>query len=141
MIAAPAAESVANAQLFVAQLDRIRIQLRGVVVNRIQLWPGGGPPTGALLDGSCLDREVDLLAAALGDPPDREAARAILSATREQAARVRDDFESSRSLRDRARELGCFFKQVPELPQDVHDLAGLAKLARAIASAGVVAKT
>lgn len=133
LIAGPGPESVVNAQLFVAQLDRIRIPLRGVVVNRMRSWPPGGAPSPALLSHSSLEDEINQLAKALADPPDTAAAGAVVAAARAQAERARDDRQACIPLYDDAETRGCFFREIPELPEDVHDLEGLAHVTRAIA--------
>jgi len=135
LIAGPAPESVANARLFVEHLDRIGIRLRGVVINRMQLWPGGGAGSPALLTGDSLDEDTERLARALADPPDLIAARATVAVAREVAERVRQDRESSRALRDDAKRRHCFLREIPELPQDVHDIDTLKRLSLAIGDA------
>jgi hypothetical protein len=45
---------------------------------------------------------------------------------------VRRDEEATAALRAGTRTLGCFWRRVPELPQDIHDLDGLARVADAL---------
>jgi hypothetical protein len=42
---------------------------------------------------------------------------------------VRQDRVATSPLRERARQKGYFWRPVPELPRDVHDLDGLARIA------------
>ena len=43
---------------------------------------------------------------------------------------VRRDDEALRPVREHARAGGLFYRQVPELPEDVHDLESLDRVAR-----------
>jgi hypothetical protein len=100
------------------------------VLNRARVWPApGGPPTRIPEDGADARARPSLafaLASPPGDPRDAEAAAtAAIAAAAEYASWVRRDEEATRGLRVHAEQLGCFFRRVPELPRDVHDLDGL----------------
>jgi hypothetical protein len=45
---------------------------------------------------------------------------------------VRRDARAIRDLREGAENAGRFWAQIPELAEDVHDLAGLARIADAV---------
>jgi len=137
LVAGPSPEATRNADLFLAHLDASRVPLVGVVVNRMHLWPGKGPPPEGL--GAAAENPGDLtaLASALADaaedadPASHEAeARAAIAAAREYADQVRMDISSTESLQADALRNGRFFRRIPELPRDVHDLAGLAQIQR-----------
>ena len=66
----------------------------------------------------------------------RRAAQAALSVLDGYAAMVQRDRVATASLRERAREKGYFWRPVPELPRDVHDLEGLAEIASLVFEAG-----
>jgi hypothetical protein len=112
------------------------VPLAGVIVNRVHLWPGGGPTPDRV---PTADRDADAAAAlarALHDDagdaadfPADAAARAALACADGYAAWVRSDAQSTRELTARVAALGGFVSRVPELPADVHDLEGLASVA------------
>ncbi|MBW2272035.1 MAG: ArsA family ATPase [Deltaproteobacteria bacterium] len=137
LVAGPSPEATRNANLFLAHLDASRVPLVGVVVNRTHLWPGKGPPPQELDPASASPEDLALLAGALAvaagdaDPAAHEPeARAAVAAASDYAAQVRMDITSSEPLRADAVQNGRFFRRVPELPLDVHDLAGLAQIRR-----------
>ena len=59
----------------------------------------------------------------------RRAAQAALSVLDGYAAMVQQDRVATSPLRERAQRNGYFWRAVPELPRDVHDLDGLARIA------------
>jgi anion-transporting ArsA/GET3 family ATPase len=133
----PAAESVAHAESFLARLTGSGVPLAGVVLNRARVWPDSGEPPAAIPAAGLESEAVRCLAHALahaqGPGLDAEgAARAAIAAAREYASLVRRDEEATGPLRVRTRKLGCFWRRVPELPQDIHDLDGLARVADAL---------
>ena len=122
--------------------------LVGVVLNRVHMWPGGGELPSALEPGRSHAAEVQLLARALlearpaaeADPAALEQAESCaleaVEAATSYASLVRLDARCAVSIRDRARAAGCFFRQVPELSHDVHDLQSLAVVERHLLGAG-----
>lgn len=135
LAAGPASESVAHADAFLARLETSGVPLVGVILNRARVWPGAGPAPASIPQAG---REVeavralaDALAAATGSHADA-AAQAAIRAASEYASLVRRDEEATRALRAEASALGCFWRRVPELPRDIHDLDGLARVADAL---------
>ena len=108
------------------------------MLNRTRLWPeadGAHGPPEALLDDRDLAPEESLLAELLksqsGDADEAEAAsRAALEVARGYASLTQLDQRNIAPLRERARRSGLFVSLIPELPRDVHDLAGLRQIAR-----------
>ncbi len=101
-------------------------------MNRLHLWPGGGPTP----DLSEPEDDLDLaaLAAALAANeqegfPAEEAARLALETAREFAAWARRDERAIRALRERTEESDRYWGEIPELDRDVHDLTGLTRIA------------
>lgn len=127
LAAGPSRESTRHALALLERLDSAGVPLAGVVVNRVHLWPGGGPTPNCVPDPARGDEAVAALAAALDGS--EEAARAALAAADGYAAWVRADCEASAELAARVERRGGFVRRVPELPGDVHDLEGLAKVA------------
>lgn len=135
LAAGPASESVAHAEAFLARLQTSRVPLAGVVLNRARVWPGEGPAPAAVPDVGKEAEAVRALAAALAPNAEGDgetAARAAIHAASEYASLVRRDEEATRVLRGASRALGCFWRRVPELPRDIHDLDGLARVADAL---------
>ena len=136
LVAGPSPEAARDADDFLEHLERSHVPLAGVVVNRMRLWPGGGPVPEALERNSpdeALERDLALLSSALelgveaGDAD--AAARAALEAVAEYASLVRLDRQSTAALRDHAETSGLFLSSIPEFPRDVHDLDGLSRIA------------
>ncbi|CAG0996579.1 Arsenical pump-driving ATPase [Myxococcaceae bacterium] len=137
LAAGPAAESVAHAESMLGRLEASGVPLAGIVLNRARLWPERGSPPAEIPEPGMLDRATESLARALEAlderPADaRAAASAAIAAASEYARLVRRDEESTRSLRERADRLACFYCRVPELPRDVHELDGLARISAAL---------
>jgi anion-transporting ArsA/GET3 family ATPase len=132
LVAGPGSESVRQAAGLRRRVEGFGVALTGTLVNRVRLWPGGGPPPP--LDAA--EADLPRLAAALaaGGPPEpsAEAARAALALARGYAAWVERDARATAALREAMRGQGRFFGEIPELPSDVHDLEGLARIADAI---------
>ena len=57
------------------------------------------------------------------------AARAAIAAATGYAEQVRRDVRTTESLRRRTERLGRYWGTIPELAEDVHDLAGLGRVA------------
>jgi hypothetical protein len=64
------------------------------------------------------------------------AAQAALSVLDGYASMVQQDRVATSPLRERARRNGYFWRPVPELPRDVHDLDGLARIGSFVFEAG-----
>jgi anion-transporting ArsA/GET3 family ATPase len=130
LVLGPSRESVAHAGVFLERLEASGARVAGLAVNRVRVWPGGPPPPA---DPAAREEAVSALARALarGEPPAfpaRVAAEAALQAVRGYAAMAEQDERSTAALRERARRAGYFWRCVPELDRDVHDLAALARL-------------
>ena len=133
LVAGAGRDSVQQALQLRARLASFGASLAGVLVNRVRTWPGGGsPPELAGAQGS-----LGALAAALAtsegaDFPAQAAAQAALDAAAGYAAFVRRDARETAALRDVIEKQGSYWGAIPELADDVHDLAGLARIAHAI---------
>jgi len=149
LVTGPGWESVAQANLFLDRLEAYEVPLRGVLVNRLHLWPGDdltprflrgddGSGEGARLEDDGLESDeeeaLEALTAALtevsaDDFSPQHAARTALDTARGYAAWVWRDEEATRGLRAHTERSGRFWGCVPELADDVHDLTGLARIA------------
>jgi anion-transporting ArsA/GET3 family ATPase len=137
LVTGPGGESVRQALRFRDRLGTYGVNLTGVLVNRVHLWPDGAPPAELARARPPDPDDLSALAAALAETcgpglPSEQAARAALKAAKGYAALVRRDARATRALRERLEGHGGFWGQIPELPDDVHDLPGLARIARAI---------
>jgi anion-transporting ArsA/GET3 family ATPase len=135
LVAAPGQESVRQSLDFLDRLEAYAVPLSGVLVNRVRRWPGGGtlPPVAA--PGSAADPGplADALSRVHGPGyPAEAAARAALESAAVYAELVRRDARETRALRERTEAQGRFFGTIPELPEDVHDLEGLAHVIRSV---------
>ena len=131
LAAGPADESVTDAMTFLDRLEDSGAAVAGVVVNRVRMWPAA--PVELPLES---EREAALasLAEALGGEKEtggsaRKAAQAALSMLDGYASMVQQDRVATAPLRERAQRRRCFWREVPELPRDVHDLDGIARIA------------
>jgi len=132
LTAGAAGESVQHGRDLLARLEEARVPLAGVVMNRVRAWPGGGKPPAAVPPNGREREALEALAAALdGEPgfPAEAAARASIEATARHAEVVGRQARACEDLRSYADARGLFWRTVPELPRDVHDLTGLAKIA------------
>ena len=134
LVAGPNLGSVKHAMAFLDRLESGGVPLSGLIVNRVHLWPGGGPaPPRIPLDGH-EDEARRALAEALADRlptgVSRErAATAAMEAVASYASMVQRDADATASLHDAASARGLFQRSIPESPGDVHDLASLAWIA------------
>jgi anion-transporting ArsA/GET3 family ATPase len=136
---APARDSQAQAAQLLARLGELRVPLAGVIVNRVRAWPGGGDAPAELASGVEEEEALAALAGAFARSegpafPAQRAARAALEATRSYAALVRAQLAAMRPLREAADAQGLFWRRVPELARDVHDLDALARVAAELAA-------
>jgi anion-transporting ArsA/GET3 family ATPase len=133
LVTGPGRESVRQATGFRDRLEGFGVPLAAVLVNRVRIWPGGGSPPELADAGGDVDALAAAIRAACGPAvPAEAAARAALHAATGYAALVRRDARAIRDLREGAENAGRFWAQIPELAEDVHDLAGLARIADAV---------
>ena len=126
--------SVKQAQRFLERLEAGDVRVAGLVANRVRAWPGGGAPWSGAADDDDVAALTGALAAREGaEFPATRAAHAAVAAAARYAALVRRDAIALASLREQAERRGSFFRVVPELAGDVHDLAGLSHVAAALA--------
>jgi len=133
---APAASSVAQAEAFLDRLSAAGAPLAGLILNRVHTWPGAQPPPGPI-DPEEAGAALRLGLARAGLSPEQAdaGARAALALVGSYAAMVRRDAAAPAPLlaraSRRAAELGqdWFTRRIAELPEDVHDLGGLAHMA------------
>ncbi len=134
LAASPSREATRQALAFLDRLDRARVPLAGAVVNRVHLWPAGGPAPERVPEPERRDAAEQTLADALrtahGDAfPALDAARAAFAAAQGYASWVRADATSTTQLETRVESAGGFVRFIPELAGDVHDLEGLLHVA------------
>ena len=132
LAAAASGESVAHARDLLARLEAHGANVVGVVANRIRAWPDGAPPLPRPEEREAWrERLRRAFAAQNGDAfPAELAAAAALAVLDGYAAAVSRDSEATAPLLAAASLRGCFVRRIPELPRDVHDLAGLAGIER-----------
>ena len=137
LVAGPTAEAARAAVRFLAQLEDAGATARGVVVNRVRLWPDADTPPAAL-EGDLRRAQQDLAKLLAPESADRDeaerAAAAALEVAKGYASQVRMDEQSVHELLEAARQRDLFFRRVPEFERDVHDLAGLSRVASHIFS-------
>ncbi len=140
LISGPSRQTLHNTSLFLQHLREFEISPAALILNRMHLWPGGGEIPECLIpeaDASLFEEAVGSLEAAFAgdsepDEDDELAARKSLEAAREHAAVVLLDLENTRELRSAAEADECVVRGVPELLGDVHDLAGLERVAQTV---------
>jgi anion-transporting ArsA/GET3 family ATPase len=133
LVTGPGRTSVRHALEFRERLSGFGVALAGVIANRVHVWPGAADPQTAAPSLDASSSELALLAEALADTaaPQR-AAEAALAAASAYAAMVRRDGKAMRELREAASGAGSFWAVIPELPEDVHDMDGLARIAASV---------
>jgi anion-transporting ArsA/GET3 family ATPase len=136
LVASPESESVKQAQRFLERLEASDVSVAGIVANRVRVWPDAGRVPAFSRDSAEIARLERALAQRGADFPAERAARAAVDAAARYAALVRRDATALVALREHAERRGSFFRVVPELHGDVHDLTGLAWVAAALAQAG-----
>ena len=144
LVTGPGWESIKQANQFLDRLEAYEVPLRAVLVNRLHLWPGDdltaeffegddGLNGGVGLDCDNQKAQVALTAAlaeiCAEDFPAQDAARVALDTGRGYAAWVWRDEHATAELRARIEQSGLYWGRIPELADDVHDLAGLARIA------------
>ncbi|HKA16326.1 MAG TPA: ArsA-related P-loop ATPase [Myxococcota bacterium] len=132
LVASPESESVRSAQHFLARLEESSVRVRGIIANRVRVWPDvGAPPALDSADPAPLARALEQEEGA--NFPAERAARAAIDAAARYAALVRRDALALDGLREHAERRGSFFRVVPEQRGDVHDLSGLLQVAASLA--------
>jgi anion-transporting ArsA/GET3 family ATPase len=135
LTAGAAGESVRHGRALLGRLDEAGVPLAGIVMNRVRTWPGGGEPPARIppegRDAEARDALAHALAEDAGDPgfPAERAADAAIEAARRHAAVVERQARACDDLHRSIARRGLFWRVVPELPRDVHDLEGLATIA------------
>jgi anion-transporting ArsA/GET3 family ATPase len=121
LVAGPDAEQVARASSFHQSLQRERVQLIGLVVNRVQHWPSGPIP-----DTSPEARQSarQWLEPATG----AQAASALVDVASRHAERARRDAEAAERLEKILALHPTDVHRVPLLVEDIHTARGLHRL-------------
>jgi anion-transporting ArsA/GET3 family ATPase len=125
----PGADATAQGGALADRLAQSGVELSGLVVNRMHLWPGPAPGARAFSAEGERALEAALAAAHGARYPAREAAQAALELARGYAALVERDAGAVEPLAARVRARGGFVTRIPEFDRDVHDLDGLAAIA------------
>ena len=131
VIATPEPDALREASYFVERLDTERMPLAGLILNRVHGMNAGGPGGSSLSAARSVAAAENLeTAAASGTSPDDNPAAALTAA----ALRLHAE---QMSLSEREKRVAGSFKsvhpavpviEVPALPEDVHDLAGLRRV-------------
>ncbi len=137
LVTGPARESVRQATELRDRLAGLGVSLDAVLVNRLRVWPDGELPAGLAADATPAAEDLEALAEALAPACEpgieaRAAAAAAVDAAKGYAALVRRDARATAALRTWVQQEGRHWSRIPELPEDVHDLPGLADVARGI---------
>ena len=121
LVAGPDPEQVRRAVAFSERLRQERVQLAGLVVNRMRTWPAGlVPDTGA----EACKQAQRWLEPALGT---ERAARLVEVARRQAGAARRDAEGAERIEKALALERGDM-RRIPLLAEDIHTPRGLLRL-------------
>jgi len=133
LVTGPVRGSVVQAQKFLDRLETQGLPLAGIVANRVRTWPSGDPPERVAASTRDLAQLADALAEGEGpDFPAETAARAAIESAEGYAALVRRDAAALRPLRERTLAIRRYWGRIPELAEDVHDLAGLDRIGRLV---------
>jgi anion-transporting ArsA/GET3 family ATPase len=127
LVTGPAHESVDQAR---------DLPLLGVVANRVREWPEGVAPQDLDPEGPDTKALAAALAGTEAGPLAEEAARAAVEAAAGYADLVRRDEKALLPVREQTEADGRFYRQVPELSEDVHDLESLDRIAHYIFERG-----
>jgi anion-transporting ArsA/GET3 family ATPase len=139
VIATPEPDALREASYFVERLDEERMPLAGLILNRVHSLTGNGA------GGTRLSAARSLAAAeTLESLPNGGAATASSAGYSVTAAALRLHAERMNLGERERRVAGSFISthpavpvlEVPALPDDVHDLAGLRRVGEAFASTG-----
>jgi anion-transporting ArsA/GET3 family ATPase len=137
LVAGPDAEQARRARAFWQRLEDERVQVVGLVLNRVTRWPGGGPaPTlGAEEIGATRAWLAKLLAAHTAWDDPEETARRLVEVAARQGSRARQDARVEASLRAALPLPAGQVRVVPHFDEDVHALEGLERMAAAVFAA------
>ncbi len=134
LVAGPNLQQAKSAEAFWQRLQSEGIQLAGLVLNRVHAWPGTGAPPED--DPREVERAIEWLARALGErAPDLDAlvsARALVAATRTQAALTRRDALVRQRLEQALPLQAEAVRVVPLFSEDVHELKALSRMVELI---------
>jgi anion-transporting ArsA/GET3 family ATPase len=123
VVAAPEPDALREASYFVERLSAERMPLAGLIVNRMhRVAPTAGTPP---LTAGRAEAAADALAGKAADPATALAAAALLVHA-EVAAAAGHDTRMSRRFSSAHPDVEVV--EVPALPVDVHDLAGLRRI-------------
>jgi hypothetical protein len=133
LVAGPNLQQAKSAESFWARLEAESIHLVGLVLNRVHVWPDGGPPPDD--EPEAAERGIAWLSSELAaSAPELDA----------PAARGRSSTPRARKRAGPARRLGAerllralpleaeSVRVVPLFSEDVHELAALASMAEQI---------
>ena len=139
LVTGPDQQQARSAESFWLRLKADGIQLVGLVLNRVHVWPGGGPAPAD--DAREVELAIEWLTRALAEAaPEIDAlggARELVAATRAHAARARRD-AAVRERLEKALPLPTeAVRVVPLFSEDVHELEALARMERLIFSEGL----
>jgi hypothetical protein len=126
LVAGPGRESVRQATRF-----RQRLERQCGSKSSSTACAAGPSPRAARVAGVEADRRGSRALAGAGSPAAAEA-RGGARRRGGYAALVERDARSTQALRETIVSQGRFYCDIPELPEDVHDLPGLARIADAI---------
>jgi anion-transporting ArsA/GET3 family ATPase len=136
LVTGPAHESVDQARSFLERLEAYQVPLLGVVANRVREWPEGVPPQKLDPEGPDTKALAAALAGTQAGTLAEEAARAAVEAAAGYAALVRRDEAALGPVREHTEAGGRFYRQIPELSEDVHDLESLDRIAHYVFERG-----
>ena len=130
LVAGTGREQVRRSRSFFERLERERVSVEGLVVNRVRSWPGSGAiPEPSAAERAAAAREIARAFAARGVDDAETTARQVVDTAVRQAALARRDRASVAELR-RALPLDCpSVRVVPLFAEDVHALDGLSRIA------------
>ncbi len=134
LVTGPDLQQAKSAESFWERLQVEGVQLAGLVLNRVHVWPGPGEAPDD--DPAQVERAIGWLAAAIAArAPELDAqasARALVAATRAQAALARRDAGVRERLANALPLEPEAVRTVPLFSEDVHELEALARMAALI---------
>ena len=133
VVAAPSPQAAASAERFWERLVSTGATPSGVIWNRCHPLPADA--MSAAPDATTIARAL----APVRDPGRAAWADAAARAARGYGRAAAAEQSATRGLCERAAREGGFVHRVPELSEDIHDLAGLSRLAAALGSEGEAA--
>ena len=134
LVTGPDLQQAKSAESFWERLQAEGVQLAGLVLNRVHVWPGPGVAPDD--DDDEAERAIAWLASAIAArAPELDAlasARALVAATRAQAALARRDAGVRERLANALPLEPEAVRTVPLFSEDVHELEALARMAALI---------